>query len=283
MIRWLSFTLLLISGCAALGGVSDGTSLAYGSHNSGILLRPVRLPSQGEGYRIPPKWVQRGNSFGTEELVALIVYAARRVHAEFPGSTLYVADLSPQHGGSSHWHRSHQNGRDADLLFFTTNDHGKNAPLPSGMTHFRVDGVAATSQPLHGLSFDLPRNWALVRALVESPEVEVQYIFVSAPIRELLLSYAIQQGDPAEIVARADAVLHQPEDSRPHDDHFHLRIHCPRSDRFLGCMESGPLRWLKKTYKYSLMLALDHFLTPLRALALRPFCQFLSSAVVALR
>jgi hypothetical protein len=50
-------------------------------------------------------------------------------------------------------------------------------------------------------------------------------------------------------------VLHQPGDSLPHDDHFHVRIYCPVGDRHAWCVDRAPLRWTKKAYKYRTRLA----------------------------
>ena len=54
----------------------------------------------------------------------------------------------------------------------------------------------------------------------------------------------------AEAIERAEALLHQPSDSAPHDDHLHLRVHCASDDRALGCGDRPPMRWWKKRYKY---------------------------------
>lgn len=276
---------LVEGGCAALGGVNDGTSLAYGALNEGLLIHGIRLPEHGDGYRIPPSWVHRGSSFGTDELVSLVVHAARRVDSELPGSKLYVADLSPMHGGWTRWHRSHQNGRDADLLFFAVDEKGRAAPPPDTMPKFDPNGHARMpGRPATTLTFDIPRNWALVRALLEAPDVDVQYLFISEPLKQLLLTHATAHGEPLDLIEKADAILHQPEDSAPHDDHLHLRIHCPASDRSLGCREQGPMRWLKKSYKYRLVAVLEEaLLMPIRRLAARPFCRFLARRLIAAR
>jgi penicillin-insensitive murein endopeptidase len=42
--------------------------------------------------------------------------------------------------------------------------------------------------------------------------------------------------EPAWLLERAESVLHQPTDSRPHDDHFHLRIRCTPEERSAGCV-----------------------------------------------
>ena len=44
------------------------------------------------------------------------------------------------------------------------------------------------------------------------------------------------------MLERARGALHQPTDSSPHDDHFHLRLTCGLEERLLGCVDVGP-RW----------------------------------------
>jgi penicillin-insensitive murein endopeptidase len=98
--------------------------------------------------------------------------------------------------------------------------------------------------------FDVKRNWAVVRALLSDSAVEVQWVFMSEPLVELLLREAeSEQEDPA-LVARARQILHQPTDSKAHDDHMHVRVFCSPESRFFGCVDKGPRRWLKKRWKY---------------------------------
>lgn len=267
------------AGCASLGVINDGSSIAWGHTNAGKLLNGVKIPPRGDGYLVPRTWAQRGNNFGTEELVSLVVRAARRVAREHPGSMLYVADLSPPRGGPSAWHRSHQTGRDVDLLFYALDADGRPAPPPPQMVRFGDDGVSLAGPRL---VFDTERNWALLRALLEDPAVEVQHVFVYEAIEHLLLQHAVEQGEPDELVQRAAAVMQQPTEALPHDDHFHVRIYCPVSDRAFGCKDRGHLRWFKKSWKY---LQARRLIAPLpeviAAHVVRPFCQLLSRTLVA--
>jgi penicillin-insensitive murein endopeptidase len=73
----------------------------------------------------------------------------------------------------------------------------------------------------------VPRNWALVRALVADEVTPVAHIFIAAPLRRRLLDYAESIGERAALVAMAAEVLVQPGDSQPHNDHMHVRIAPP--------------------------------------------------------
>jgi penicillin-insensitive murein endopeptidase len=275
--RRLAPLLVVAAGaCAQLGPISDGTSVSRGWTNRGEILDAVALPIRGDGYLVPPAWAGRGLNWGTEELVGLLVRAARRVRLDSPDATVYVADLSPRRGGPSAWHKSHQTGRDADVLFFALGADGRPAPAPSAMVPFGDDLLAAD-----GRRFDVARNWLLVRALLEDPAVEVQFLFISTGLKQRLLDHAIEIGEPPDVIERAAALLLQPGDAPPHDDHLHVRIYCPASDRTLGCHDRGPFRWLKKGHKY---LAARGMLPPrlLGGLAPPPpFCQLLALGLLA--
>jgi penicillin-insensitive murein endopeptidase len=291
-VRVLALVILLGGACAQLGPFTDGSSVSYGWTNNGALLDGARLPARGDGYEIPRVWSDRGLNWGTDELVGIIVRAARRVQLDAPGAPLYVGDMSPRRGGESQWHKSHQAGRDADLLFFLIDSTGKPVPAPDEMIELGADGATPATDgrghKIPQLFLDIPREWALVRALLADPVADVQWLFISRPLKRLLLDYARSIHEPADVVERAASVLQQPNDAPPHDDHLHLRIFCPTSDRALGCKDREPLRWFKKTWKY---LETARRVTPVelpafaRAELGRPFCQFLlsSSPAVASR
>jgi murein endopeptidase len=192
-----------------------------------VLEHGVRLPDRGETWLKPPTWAKRGLSWGTKDLVGIIERSAARVAKSYPGTVLYVADLSPQGGGPSSWHKTHRRGVDADLLFFALDAHGARAAPPTAMIVFDADGHSAAKDnfgnAVDKLDFDTARNWALVRALL-ADKVAVHRILISSPLRQRLLDYAAAQHEPAKLVARAAEVLHQPMHARPHDDHMHLKI-----------------------------------------------------------
>ena len=54
-------------------------------------------------------------------------------------------------------------------------------------------------------------------------------------LEALLIEHARAAGEPAQLVWQAQNVLHQPGDSAPHDDHFHLRIACSDPEAAAGC------------------------------------------------
>jgi penicillin-insensitive murein endopeptidase len=248
----------LFASCIGPGLLADGSSVALGTFNNGALRKGRRLPPAGPGFVIPPLWQERGANFGTDEIVAAIMRAAKRVAKEHPGGLLGVADLSLKGGGESALHRSHENGHDADLIYYALDESSKPIAPVSAMPRYGSNLWAHTASETPGVTFDtftprrfdVRRNWALVRALIDDPEIEVQFLFIHNRLRTLLLNYARDHEKDEELVERAEAVLRQPSDTLPHDDHLHLRIYCSPGDRALGCRDGGPMRWWKKRYKY---------------------------------
>lgn len=128
------------------------------------------------------------------------------------------------------------------------------------MLHFAADGRAfrwsvgragqVVKEPLPDAIFDVRRNWVLVQAMLETPNAEVQWIFMHRDLAALVIAEGAREGVPAPILERAKVLIHQPTDSQPHDDHMHVRLFCDSEDRALGCNDKGPKRWLKKHWKY---------------------------------
>ncbi len=216
-----------LAGCVELGVVGDGTTVSVGHAAGGLLLDGARLPARGEGFHVPARWRARGSLYGTDELVAVIATAGRTVAAELPGASIGVADLSRPGGGEGPHHRSHQTGRDVDLLFFVTDRAGRPVELEE-MRHFGETGTTVDGGP--PLSFDAARTWRLVRALLLAPGPGIDHIFVYAPLRAAMLDHARASGEPEWLVDWAGELLSQPSDSAPHDDHLHVRIRCPDGD-----------------------------------------------------
>jgi penicillin-insensitive murein endopeptidase len=162
---------LLLAGCAELGVVSDGTTISVGKPSHGYLIDGVRLPDRGEGFVTREVWRARNNRFGTDETIDLVMAVARRMRAQIDGVNLVVADLSGHGGGArAAFHRSHQSGRDVDLLYYMRDASGQ--PFePDAMYAFNA-GARATDGS--GLTIDIPRTWLLVKELITAPEATVQ-------------------------------------------------------------------------------------------------------------
>lgn len=224
-----------LTGCVGLGVVGDGTTISMGRPGSGWIVDGVRLPDRGDGYFTRDKWRVRGNRFGTDELVDLITAVSRRVGNKTKRRAV-IADLSPRGGGdASPHHRSHQNGRDVDILFFYRDASG--SPVePDDMREF--DPILKAKDK-SGLEIDVPQTWQFVRELLTAPEAAVVHIFMYQPLIDRLLDQAAAIHEPDELIARARQVLKHPVHSLPHNDHMHVRILCAANDRPFGCSDPG--------------------------------------------
>lgn len=229
------------SGCAELGVVTDGSSISYGKPNRGRLIDGQKLPDSGPGYVVPLTWKTRGARYGTNELISLIKGTSKRMRKKIKDARVVVADLSANNGGEARkWHKSHQSGRDVDVLYYVRDSNGK-AIEPELMHAF--DGNMK-SRDGSGNTLDVARTWMIVRDLLTAQEAYVQYIFMYRPIAEKLIEYATNNKESDVVIERAKLALKQPAGSAPHDDHFHVRIYCSQTDRMFGCQDIGPLELL---------------------------------------
>ena len=211
-------------------------SVSCGAANRGALADAAELPETGEGYVVPEPWRGRDVRYGTQELVDLIQRAAKFVDASHPGAILGVADMSKKTGGACPGHQSHQSGRDADLLYYSTDDQGAPFEPDEHMPYYTSKGYAyyarkpVWTRDIPKRHFDVERNWTLVKALMGDPSVEIERIFVSDRIERWIIKYAKEIGEEEELVHRARVLLKRPRDSEPHNDHMHIRVKCSEQD-----------------------------------------------------
>jgi penicillin-insensitive murein endopeptidase len=210
--------------------------------NDGSLRGGVPLPLSAPGLRFNPSRDPDAR-YGTVEVVRALVEAAARVDRELGGLPVTVNDLSLRSGGPIPRHRSHQSGRDVDVLFYQLDDRG--APIESVGAFFDPQGIGIDFKDLSTpaddvrLRLDIPRIWLFLQALIEGEHAELQNIYVAEHIRTLLLRHARSIGVARGTVARFEALTCQP--SYPHDDHFHFRFFCTPEDIEAGCRDSKPI------------------------------------------
>jgi penicillin-insensitive murein endopeptidase len=228
--------------------LDGGASTSVGAPGRGKLEGGVALPDVGPGFVHNPKRPHEAR-FGTVEMVQAIVRAAAIVHESMPGVPLVVNDLALEHGGPIAQHGSHQNGRDADILFYSLDVKGE----PSQSVGVPVDpkGMGWDFKDLTipdddvRVKLDMKRTWRFMQALFEVAVDDVQRIFIAEHVRSMLLAEAERQRAPAHVVARFADVTCQP--GAPHDDHMHVRFWCSPEDIRRGCEDKPPLYpWRKQ-------------------------------------
>lgn len=211
-------------------------SASIGTVTGGRIAQSAELPPLGDHHQILAKVAPRNTRFTTDELRDLLLCAAQKVQADHPGQKLQLGNLSRMGGGPLLWSVSHQNGRDADLAFYTRSPDGQIA-FADHLYHFGAN-LQSTDSP-QPLVFDVAANWSLVKGLLTCDGPPIQHLFIANWLKRPLLDYAQKRKEDKELIARAAAILHQPRNAQPHHDHLHLRIACSGDDRAEGCLQAA--------------------------------------------
>ena len=155
-------------------------TLSIGTTRDGFIANCRPLPTDEPNLKQLEVQSHRGTACGTDELVAALVKAARDVARLAPGVPMTVGNIGRVGGGDLSWSVSHNSGRDADLGFFLLGPDGK--PFVA-RDLVRLDGGLRGFADGTPVRLDLRRTWLLVRSLLTNPDVEIQWLFVSSPIR----------------------------------------------------------------------------------------------------
>jgi len=164
--------------------------------------------------------------WGLPDLVGLVERSCKRVSEHHDGAVLSVGDLSKRGGGPIPGHHSHESGRDVDVGFYLLGP--KNRQVFAPRIFAKVDEHGRT-RAVSGARFDDAANWDLVQSLATDRSTPVLQIFIANILRQRLLEYAARTGASPRVRDRAASLMLQPHHALPHDDHFHVRIGCPRS------------------------------------------------------
>lgn len=196
-------------------------SLSVGHPNDGWQKRAIKL-KQRKYLRV--KKGSHAFVWGHPALVKMLQRTARDMSRAKKGSVMLVGDLSRKKGGALAGHHSHQSGRDADVAFYAKDKKGRSVRLTKFVA-FDGEGKAKDNS---GLVFDDWRNWLLIQSWINDHRAGLSHIFVSRPLKARLIAYANKNKAYKKYVKRALALLKEPRNADAHDDHFHVRISCPK-------------------------------------------------------
>jgi penicillin-insensitive murein endopeptidase len=205
---------------------SPGAARAIGKPAAGCLAGAEALPFDGPGYQVIR--LSRVRYFSHPETIAFIEALGRQAAAAaLP--PFYVGDMSlPRGGPMPNGHASHQTGVDVDIWFnldpkpVLAPPAREDVPLPSMLT---ADGKAL-DPALFG-----PRQVTLLRLAASDPRVD--RIFVNPVIKR-----ALCQGAFGAAVGER-SWLHRLRPWYGHDEHFHVRLSCPKDSP--DCVAQAPV------------------------------------------
>lgn len=172
----------------------------------------VQLP-KGKGYKVR----NASRAWGTEMLVDVLRHGLGATKRKYRrAANLVVGDLSKKKGGFLPPHRSHRDGRDADVAYYI-----------KGNKDVEWRFIRATPKTL-----DAAKTWFLFHTFLKTGKVK--YIFVNYELQKPLYDYARSKGVSKKYL---DRVFQYPKGrgskgiirhSRGHDNHFHIRVECAK-------------------------------------------------------
>ncbi len=238
--------LLVVLGHATVEPVARSESI--GHPFSGRLAGAVRLPNAGPGFVLFDLTRHRGLRWATVELVAAVQHVARVTRRD-DRAPLVVGNLSARHGGDIRYSRSHRTGRDVDLGLPMRDATGRS--VASRYYRFLPDGRSIEARGRY--RFDAVHTWDLLRAFLESPQVEVQWFILNPALARRVLDAGRVARAPVALLARAERLLTLPRYANLHRNHLHVRVLC--SDGHERCDHGGPVwPWTRRAARPALAL-----------------------------
>jgi penicillin-insensitive murein endopeptidase len=207
---------LLFGGSAAAADWSTvttpapGPAQSIGFYSAGCLQGAEALPFDGPGYEVIR--ISRDRYWGQPAMLQYIQDLTAKVRAAGQ-APLYIGDIGQPRGGPApNGHASHQIGLDADIWF--EREPGPHRP-PADRENPRLRSlVRADDSGIDDTVFN-QQHALLLRLAAQMPHVD--RIFVNKFIKQRL----------CEIVGGDRSWLNKLVVWAGHDEHFHVRLHCP--------------------------------------------------------
>ncbi len=184
---------------------------SLGAPNSGKLKNGLPIP-EGGAWRLRQRRVRL---YGGTVMVESLLQAFEAYAAEYPDAEeIRLGDLSNRKGGRLSPHKSHRTGRDVDIGYVIR-------PEARGERYWQ----RADEETFHA-----ERNWFLIKALIETGNV--QQIFMSSRLQKLIMPLAERELSPEQMARYFRR--HNPDPGSPsivkhwkgHLDHMHVRFRC---------------------------------------------------------
>jgi penicillin-insensitive murein endopeptidase len=189
---------------------APGPTQSIGFYSAGCLQGAHQLPLDGPGYEAIR--ISRNRYWGQPVMIDTITALGAKVRAAGQAH-LYIGDVGQPRGGPAPTgHASHQNGLDADIWF--ERQPGPRRP-PQDRENPRLRSLVREDDS--GIDDEVfsPQHVQLLQIAAEMPHVD--RIFVNKFIKERL----------CQTVGGNRAWLNKLVVWAGHDEHFHIRLHCP--------------------------------------------------------
>ena len=204
---------------------TSGNAQSVGTYNAGCISGAVSVPANGTGYQMMR--LSRKRSYGHPDLKQFIEKLGQSSTSQHLGSLL-IGDLGQPRGGPTlSGHRSHQSGLDVDIWFLLS----KQAANRTLAFNERETWSAPSVLAAHSDAIDYTQwsqaNEKILEAAARMPEVD--RIFVNPSVKRELCTRSAAHDWLRKI--------------RPwwkHDDHFHVRLKCPKNNKYCQGQESLP-------------------------------------------
>ncbi|MCF8060629.1 MAG: penicillin-insensitive murein endopeptidase [Bacteriovoracaceae bacterium] len=191
-------------------------SEAVGFYSSGSLDNSVSIDNYQNPKLLIKLFRSRGQLYGTHELGQALDGLSAHMSLLYPTiEPVQVGDMSSVNGGKIPRHKSHQNGLDADVVYYRINELAQ-SPTDSEWAEYFVNSGKLNSN-FHSL-----RNWEAFKYLVENHSVS--RILVDGAVKKDMCRIAKERGESAtyqEVLRRLRI------ENTVHKTHYHVRLKCP--------------------------------------------------------
>ena len=206
--------LLLVLCATPLLADERPTEQSLGFYSDGSLLHAANLGLEAEGF--VKLFQPRNRGWLNDSLKAVLLNTAQEIHRRYPNAErLQAGDIAAEKGGDLSGHASHQNGLDADLVYYRMDHREMGTQTTQGFDETFVTNDKVTR------NFDAERNWEFLKLLAAG--TKLNRIFMDPAIKRTLCLRAAALGKSQ---THAEVLRHlSPYDN--HANHMHVRIHCP--------------------------------------------------------
>lgn len=197
------------------GNTQASESIGY--YSSGSLNNSVSIDDFRTSQALVKLFRNRGQIYGTHELGRALEGLSEYMLNLYPSiEPVQVGDMSAKNGGKISRHKSHQNGLDADIVYYRINE------TPQSPSNTEWSEYFVRSGRLNN-NFHSRRNWEAFKYLVENHDVS--RILVDGAIKREICIVAKGLN---EINSHAEVLRRLRIENTVHKTHYHLRLKCPQ-------------------------------------------------------